>query len=171
MALFVHLAPEKESDSIRRSGIKPRRIRAGALEGYERIVFAMPVTIDFYISHQWLRELKRSGQRSIVGVYFRIPDEQNVMVGHYNQAHAEMTASEAVGLVFHAENAEGYEVVIPRKIDAKEIHEIKHLPQVLGWRYFPDSHGRKPCGCPVCLRRGEIKSKRIREAYESVFSD
>lgn len=171
MALFVHLAPENESDSIRRSGIKPRRIRNGALEGYERIVFAMPLTNDYYVSHQWLRELKRNGQRSIVGIYFRVPDEQIVMVGHYHQAHAEMSASEAVGMVFNAENAEGYEVVIPRKIDAKEIHEIKRLPQVLGWRYDPKSHGRELCGCAVCLRRGEIKSKRIREAYESAFAD
>jgi hypothetical protein len=171
MAFFVHLAPENEADAIRRSGIKPRRIRVGAPEGYERIVFAMPVTSDFFISHQWLRELKRNGQRSIVGVYFRIPDDQIVMVGHYNQAHSEMAASEAVGVVFNAEHAEGYEVIIPRKIEAKEIHEIKRLPQVLGWRYFPESHGQKPCGCPVCLSRGEIKSKRIREAYESTFSD
>ena len=171
MALFVHLASDKDSDSIRRSGIKPRRIGEGAHEGYDRIVFAMPVTDNFYVSHQWLRELKRSGQRTIVGVYFRIPDEQTVMVGHYNQAHAEMTANEASGLIFNLENAEGYEVVIPRKIEADEIHKIKSLPQVLGWRYYPEAKGRKPCGCPVCIRPGEIKSRRIREAYENSFAE
>ena len=169
MALFVHLTSEKDSEAILRSGIKPRRIGEGALDGYERIVFAMPVTNDFYISHQWLRELKRSGQRTIVGVYFRIPDDQPVMVGHYNQAHAEMTASEAAGLIFNLEEAEGYEVVIPRKIEANEIHKIKALPHVLGWRYYPEAKNRKPCGCPVCIGRGEIKSKRIREAYEKSF--
>jgi len=171
MALFVHLASENDSDSIRRTGIKPRRILSDALEGYERVVFAMPVTDNFYVSHQWLRELKRNGQRSIVGVYFRIPDDETVLVGHYNQAHAEMSASEAVGAVFNSENAEGYEVIIRRKIDATEIHDLKRLPHVIGWRYFPGSHGHTPCGCPVCQRRGEINSQRIREAYEKAFAD
>lgn len=129
----------------------------------------MPVTKDFYVSHQWLRELKRSGQRTIFGVYFRIPDEQPVMVGHYNQAHLLLTASEAVGLIFNLPNAEGYEIIIPRRIEADEIHSIKSLPQVLGWRYYPQAKGRKPCGCPVCQPRGEIKSRRIREAYEQSF--
>src|SRR5262249_11895767 len=155
-------APEKQITAIRRSGIKPRRVGASALKGYEHIVFAMPVTCDFYVSHQWLRELKRNGQRTIVGVYFRIPDEQQVMVGHYGQAHLEMTANDAVGLIFNLQNAEGYEVLVPRKIDPEEIHNIKPLPPVLGWRYHPKAKGTKPCGCPVCIGRGEIKSKRIR---------
>ncbi len=86
MALFVHLAPEKETDSIRRGGIKPRRLKQPLADGYDRIVFAMPVTDNFYVSHQWLRELKRIGQRTIVGVYFRIPDEQKVMAGHALQS-------------------------------------------------------------------------------------
>ena len=167
MALFVHLAPEKQSAAIRRSGIKPRHIREGALVGYERVVFAMPVTDDFYVSHQWLRELKRNGQRTIIGVYFRVPDEQRVMVGHYNQAHAEMTANEAAGLIFNLHHAEGYDVLIPRKIEPDEIHNIKRLPQVLGWRYHPQAKGTKPCACPVCIGRGEIKSKHIRDAFEN----
>jgi len=171
MALFVHLAPEKQSASIRRSGVKPQRIGPGAPKGYDRVVFAMPVTNDFYISHQWLRELKRGGQKIFVGVYFRIPDDQAVMVGHYNQTHAQMAASEAAGLVFNLPNAEGYEVMIPRKIDADEILDIKPLPQVLGWRYSPNSKGRKPCGCPVCVPRGEIKSKQIRTDYNSSLDD
>jgi hypothetical protein len=166
MALFVHLAPEKRSASIRRSGIKPQRIGEATWQGYGRVVFAMPVTNDFFVSHQWLRELKRGGQKTIVGVYFRIPDDQTVMVGHYNQAHTQMSANEAAGLIFNLPNAEGYEIIIPRQIDADEIHDIKPLPQVLGWRYYPDSKGRKPCGCPVCVPRGEIKSSRIRKDYE-----
>ena len=166
MAIFVHLARETSAAAIRRSGIKPRRVPRGAPEGFERIVFAMPVTDDFYVSRQWLRELKRNGNRTIVGVYFRIPDEQTVMVGHYNERHRQMTASEAVGVIFNRRNAEGFEVVIPRKIEADEIHDIRSLPQVVGWRYYPAAKGKKPCGCPVCCPGGEIKSKRIREAYE-----
>jgi len=153
MALFIHLASEKQTASIRRTGIRAQRVRKGAYGDFDRVVFAMPVTNNFYVSHQWLRELKRSGQRTTFGVYFRIPDEQDVMVGHYNQAHLQMTASEAVGLIFNLPSAEGYEILIPRRIDADEIHSIKSLPQVLGWRYYPTAKGRKPCGC------------RIREAY------
>jgi hypothetical protein len=170
MALFVHLAPEKDSDSIRRAGIKPRRLKQPLRDGYDRIVFAMPVTNDFYVSHQWLRELKRNGQRTIVGVYFRIPDDQLVLVGHYNQNHTELTSAEAVGVIFNAEQPEGFEVIIPRKIEAGEIHKINALPQVTGWRYYPAAKGRKPCGCPFCTK-GDIKSKRIRGAYERSFEN
>jgi hypothetical protein len=171
MALFVHLAPEKQSATIRRGGIKPHRFYGSVPTGYERVVFAMPVTDDFYISHQWLRELKRGGQKTIVGVYFRIPDSQRVLVGHYARAHAEMTASEAAGMLFNLPRAEGYEVLIARKIEPDEIHDIRSLPQVVGWRYSPTSKGQKPCGCPVCLPRGEIKSKRIREADRKSLED
>jgi hypothetical protein len=170
MALFVHLASDKDRDSIRRSGIKTRRVRRALSDGYERVVFAMPVTKDFYVSHQWLRELKRAGQRTIVGVYFRIPDGETVLVGHYNQAHSEMAANEAVGVVFNSGQTEGFEVVIPRKIEPEEIHRVKTLPQVLGWRYYPEAKGRNPCGCPYCTK-GDIKSKRIRDAYDRSLDD
>jgi hypothetical protein len=170
MAMFVHLAAEKKSNAIRRGGIKPRRLKQPLAEGYDRIVFAMPVTDNFYVSHQWLRELKRNGQRTIVGVYFRIPDDQLVMVGHYNQNHQVLTAVEAVGVVFNAEQPEGFEVIIPRKIEAGEIQKIGSLPQIMGWRYYPDAKGKKPCGCPYCTK-GDINSKRIREAYEKSFGE
>lgn len=170
MALFIHLASEKDCTSIRRSGIKAQRVRTVLLEGYERVVYAMPVTMDFYVSHQWLRELKRDGQRIMVGIYFRIPDIQKVLVGHYHQSHTEMTASEAVGTIFNTGQAEGFEVIIPRKIRPQEIHRVKVLPQVLGWRYYPEAKGRKPCGCPYCTK-GDIKSKRIRDAYEKSFKE
>lgn len=170
MASFVHLASEKDAAAIRRSGIKPQRVSNAPLDGYERIIFAMPVTKDFHVSHQWLRELKRGGQRTIVGVYFRIPDSQRVLVGHYNQPHTEMQASEAVGVVFNTEQPEGFEVIVPRKVEPSEIHRVKALPQVLGWRYYPDAKGNKPCGCPFCIK-GDIKSKRIRNAYERSFEE
>ncbi len=163
MALFVHLANEKETNSIRRVGIKPRRQSQLVAYGFRRIVFAMPVVDNFYVSHQWLRELKRKGQRTIVGVYFRIPDNQQVMVGHYNQSHQIMLASEAVGVVFNNERPEGFEVIIPRRIAPAEVLKINSLPQVMGWRYYPDAKGKRPCGCPYCIK-GDIKSKRIREA-------
>ncbi|HYL98915.1 MAG TPA: hypothetical protein VEZ90_08160 [Blastocatellia bacterium] len=127
----------------------------------------MPVTRDFYVSHQWLRELKRRGGSSIVGVYFRVPDDQLVWVGRYNKEHKEMSAAEAAALMM-SEKVEGYEVVIPRRIERKEIHRVKHLPQVVGWRYYPESHGRRPCGCPYC-QQGSYKARRLRERYEKEF--
>ncbi len=92
MAMFVHLTPEKSVDAIRRGGIKARL----ADESRPKGVFAMPVTADFYVSHQWLRELKRGGQRTICAVYFRIPDEERVYIGHYAAEPLETTAPSSV---------------------------------------------------------------------------
>jgi len=162
MTMFVHLAPEKLAATIRRDGIKPHRYRTWPAPG----VYAMPVVRNFVISHQWLRELKGRGQRTIVGVYFRIPDDEVVLVGHYREHHDSFTADRAAALIMEADDPEGLEVVVSRKILADEIHRIRRLPQVLGWRYMPKAHGKRPCGCPVCLGRGTIKSRRLRENYE-----
>jgi hypothetical protein len=161
MAMFVHLTSENSAKVIMRNGISRLRARSDRPHG----VFAMPVTRNFFVSHQWLRELKRDGQRAIAGVYFRIPDEEVIWVGHYNQAHQQMTAAEAVALVMLGENREGYEVIIPRRIEKNEIHRIKSLPQVVGWRYYPGAHGKRPCGCPFC-QRGNYGARKLREEYE-----
>ena len=73
MAMFVHLAPESRVALIRRNGIRRMRQAGGDFPGG---VFAVPVTRNFYVSHQWLRELKRSNQGAIAGVYFRIPEPE-----------------------------------------------------------------------------------------------
>lgn len=162
MATFVHIAPAKSINSIKRAGIKTSK----GGEGYPDGVFAQAVTPNFFISHQWLRELKRNGYRVFYGVYFSISDDETVWVGHYNQQPITTTASEAIGIVQNNDNSLGYQVYIPRKIEKKEILKIRYLPQNIGWRYYPEAHRKKPCGCPVCLRRGEIKSQRIREKWE-----
>jgi hypothetical protein len=36
------------------------------------------------------------GSRTIVGVYFKIRDEEPVLVGHYGRAHSEMRATDAI---------------------------------------------------------------------------
>jgi hypothetical protein len=100
-----------------------------------------------------------------VGVYFRVRNAERVLVGHYNQAHQAMTAAEAVAAIAASDTAEGFQVIVPRKIAAREIHRVRRLPQVVGWRYFPKSHGRKPCGCPFC-QRGLYGARKLREAYE-----
>ena len=162
MAMFVHLAPQKVAAAIRRNGVN--RLRKNHVP--EPGIYASPVVRNFFVSHQWLRELKRRGAGPIVGVYFRIPDDQKVWVAHYRNAHRSMSAAEAVGLIMHAAESEGFEVIIPRKIDASEIHRIRTLQQVVGWRYYPGAHGNKPCGCPYC-QRGEYGAKKLRRAYES----
>lgn len=161
--MFVHFAPESAVANIRRRGIA--RSRRAARNGCPRGTYSVPVTRDFYLSHQWLRELKRRNGSTLAAVYFRIPDDEWVWVGHYNQAHRPMTAVEAVALFMAAENREGWEVVVPRRIEAKEIHRTKVLSQILGWRYFPGAKGRPPrCSCSYCTR-GLFGSRRLRARY------
>lgn len=159
MAMFVHLAQESQVARIKRNGIRLfRRKVARSLNG----VYAMPVTRSFYASHQWLRELKRRNNGLIVGIYFRIPDSQLVCIGHYNQAHRWMSAAEATKEFLKAEDSSGWEIIVPRAIEAREIHRVRRLPQLVGWRFYPTAKGRKPCACKFCTR-GDYGAKRLRE--------
>lgn len=158
MATFVHIADEKHAKSIARTGLK--RVKQSNFQA----VFAMPVIENFLISHQWLRELKRTGFKTAVGVYFKLPDNEAVWIGHYQQTKILTTAAHAVA-VLHQTQALGFEVLIPRTIKPSEIKTIRALPQTLGWRYFPEAKGKPPfCGCDYC-QRGQIKSKRIKAMY------
>lgn len=164
MAMFVHVTPESQAAKILRSGISKPRKSHGEFPGG---VFAVPVTLNFFISHQWLRELKRRNRGPICGIYFRIPDEQRVWVGHYSQAHCWMTASRAIAIFMEADDAQGWEVIIPRRIDASEIHRVRSLPQVVGWRYKPGANGKPPfCTCKFCTR-GDYGSARMRKRLGS----
>jgi hypothetical protein len=125
-------------------------------------VFAVPVTRNFFNSHQWLRELKRRHRGPIVGVYFRIPDTELVWVGHNGRAHQWMLSAQAQGEFSKADDAQGWEVVVPRRIDCDEIRRVRRLPQVVGWRYKPGSNGQRPfCTCKFCTR-GEYGARRLR---------
>lgn len=160
MALFVHLAPEAQVRLIRRTGI--RRLRKGSA-GRPGGVYAVPMTQNFYVSHQWLRELKRFHPGPMIAVQFRIPDPEQVWVGHYHRTHRSMTASEAVAEFMAAEDPLGWEVIIPRMIKPSEIHRTRRLPQVLGWRFSPEAKGKPPCClCRYCIR-GEYGSRRLRD--------
>ena len=160
MPLFVHLTQEKNVNRILRNGIAPARKRMNCPHG----VFAMPVTRNFYVSHQWLRELKRRGHETVAAVYFRIPDHTMVWIGHYQRSHQQMTAAEGLALISGQSNAEGYEVIVPDRISRSQLHRVKRLRQIVGWRYYPGAHGRKPCGCPVC-QRGDYGARRIRGKF------
>ena len=159
--MFVHLTPEKNVKTILRNGLSRIRKSSNRPHG----IFAMPVTRNFFVSHQWLRELKRGGSGPIAAIYFRIPDEEVVWIGHYNQAHQQMTAAEAAAEITNNKSPEGYEVIIPRRIEKAEIKRAKILPQVTGWRYYPGAQGKKPCGCSFC-QRGNYGARRLREGFE-----
>lgn len=164
MAMFVHLTPASRAPLMRRNGI--RRLRR-AFRDLPSGVFAVPVTRNFYISHQWLRELKRRNQGPIVGIYFRISDDEQIWVGHYNQNHRLMRAAAVIAEFSSADDVMGWEVVIPRRIDSKEIHRVRDLPQVVGWRYYPGAKGKPPfCTCKFCTR-GEYGANRLRKRLGS----
>ena len=158
MPLLVHLACDGDVAAIARGGIRPGKGRPG--------IYAMPVMPNFVASHQWLRELKRNGGRSLSGVYFRIPDTEAVLFGHYGRTPVPVTAAQATGAILHAPDPLGMQIVVPRKVRPGEILRIRRLPQTLGWRYWPKAHGVKPCGCPACLGRGDIKSRKLRAEFE-----
>jgi hypothetical protein len=185
MPVFVHLTSQCNVASIRRGGIGLRK-RLFRPRG----VYAMPVTRNFYISHQWLRELRRLGGGTIVAVYFRVRDDEPVEVGHYDSLHRTMTAAEAAGLLMAAEtrdpaaerardraskavrgggrlpsSPEGYQVIIPRRIEPREIVRVKALPQVVGWRYKPGANGTPPCTC-ICCSRGEYGIRKLLRRVE-----
>jgi len=125
-------------------------------------IFALPVIENFLISHQWVRELKRRGFREAVGVYCTIPDSEIVWAGRYNAAKQQMTAVQAAGLLRQTQML-GFETIIPRSVPPCEIRYVRAIPQILGWRYFPEAKGRPPyCGCSYC-QRGNIKSRGLQE--------
>jgi len=161
MPLFVHIADERNSASIKRSGLKLAKSFPGQSTG----VFALPVINNFMLTHQWVRELKRRGFRTAVGVYFRVPDGEPLFVGRYNEEKVASTASLAAAR-FRKEQMLGFETIIPRSIEACEIHAIRALPQKVGWRYFPDAHAKGIfCGCKFCVK-GEYNSRKLRERWE-----
>jgi hypothetical protein len=187
MPIFVHLTSQRNLASIRRGGIGAikKRLRP-------RGVYALPVTPNFQVSHQWLRELRRLGGGTILGIYFRIPDDEPVEIGHYDSLHLPTTAAEAVALMMSAEkqdpnaarasdraskavrhgrklpsSPEGFEVIVPRVVAPSEIVRVKALPQVVGWRYRPGANGSPPCLCMCCERGSYGVNKLLRRVEEA----
>lgn len=172
MPTFVHLAPERDVKRIVAHSIKGAQRHLRVKNGYEEIahaVYCMPILPgNFHMTHQWLRELKRGGQRTIIGIYFALKSDEPVWVGRYNEPHRNMPAGEAIKILTKLADAEGWEIVVPRSIAAKEIKKTRALPQNVGWRYMPKSHTTKPfCPCPYCISPGSIKSRRLRDRLEA----
>jgi hypothetical protein len=163
MATFVHLTSAKLASHIHRGGIRPVERYGKRSPG----IFAMPVAPSYLISHQWARELRKWRSGRIVGVYFRLPDDEQVLVGRYNREHERMTAAEAVAAIMRLEHeALGYEVIIPRDISPGAILRMRSISSRIGWRHFPGAHGRRPCGCPACVGRGVYNSQRLRRDFQ-----
>lgn len=154
MPTLVHLADERHAAKIKKNGLKMGR----------RGLFCMPVLPHFYVSHQWLRELKRFGGKTFVGVYFKTESSEKVYAGRYNEPHRHIELGEAIREIITIEDPLGYELILDRKITSGEIEKIRHLPQNIGWRYQPHAKGKPPCGCKFC-QRGKVKSKKVRENF------
>jgi hypothetical protein len=156
MVSFIHIADKNDEQAILRNGIKASKHRTG-VPG----VYATPVVPNFATTHQWARELKRRGLRTLICVQFKIPDGDSVLVGKYDGEKLQMTAAEAMGAVLKHTDPTGLEVLVPRKITAREITRTYAAPRITGWRYFPNAKGKQPfCHCKWC-NRGEIRASRI----------
>lgn len=160
MPTFVHVTSEDAAKKARRGGIRTAKMHGQPSRG----IYAMPVTPNFQISHQWVREMKRWRRGMVVGVYFRIPDDELVWVGRYNKQPQQMTAAQAAAHVMSQAAMTGLQVVIPRRIVPPEILRVRRLPQLVGWRHYPDAHGKRPWACECC-QKGEYGSRKIREKY------
>ena len=162
MPQFIHITDERQLKHIERSGI-----RAAHWRGHGRCVYATPVLKDFLVSHQWLRELKRRGIKTMGAVQFEIPDTEPVLVGPYNLPHMKVTAAQAVKIFMEHSTGLGLETLIARRIEPKEIRRTYVPPQVVGWRYTPDAHGKPPfCYCDYC-QKGSINSRKLRDRYKA----
>ncbi|MFD7453464.1 HEAT repeat domain-containing protein [Kitasatospora sp. NPDC059827] len=166
MAMFVHLTAAANTPRIRRAGIRADSRGQGGVRG----VYCFPVLPSYTLTHQWLRELARFGPKgALSAVHVRLDDAQEVLVGHYRDrakgAQQWLTAAEAVARVAAQPDPRGWEVVVPRAISTREVHRIRAVPQVAGWRYVPDAHGTRPCTCFGCRIRGEYGGRRLRERH------
>lgn len=160
---FVHLTTDKRARSIKRAGIS-----CDSRGGF----YAMPVTANFVATHQWMRELRRfqNGRACYIGIYFRLPDDDVVRVGRYNQPHCEMSAAAAAKLIATEPEPFGFEVIVPHALRPSAITKIRVLPQGIGWRYFPAAHGSLPVKCmfPCCMPLGTFGARRLRERYANL---
>ncbi|MFD0401920.1 HEAT repeat domain-containing protein [Kitasatospora sp. NPDC127121] len=167
MAMFVHLTAAANAPRIRRAGIRADSRGQGGVRG----LYCFPVLPSYPLTHQWLRELARFGTGgSLVAVHLRLDDTQQVLAGHYRDrardAQQRVPAAEAVRRIAELADPRGWEVFVPRAVGAREVHRIRGVPQVSGWRYQPNAHGTRPCPCMGCQPVGGYGSRRLRERHQ-----
>jgi hypothetical protein len=168
MPRLLHLAPATLEHRIRRSGLRGRSWTLPTTDGpqaYDEAIFAMPVTADIQVSHQWLRELRqwRGGVR-MAAVVFRMDSAEPALFGRYGQPRRRGTLGEAVrGLM---EDPWGSELVLHGPIPASAVVSIAVPRQDIGWTGGPGQH--VDCTCPCCLPHGHPKLvRRLRARYHA----
>jgi hypothetical protein len=144
--------------------LEPKIMRSGLRAAYG--VYAFPVLPSHTLTHQWTREIMKWKRQPMIGVYFRIPDDEVVSFGRYGAVQRTLPAARAVGEIREESDPRGFQVIINRTIRPKDVTRITPLRGVLGWRHKPDAHGRKPCGCPGCVATGEPGGRKLRLRYE-----
>jgi hypothetical protein len=159
MPTLVHITDEKHVPAILRSGIRLSR-------GRQPVVYFMPVLQSHFISHQWVRELRRGGAKVLVGVYFRLSSSEPVWAGRYNQPHEPMALGEAIDALRALEDPLGFEIFMDRPVPASAIQKVRAVPPTVGWRYMPHAHGKPLCVCPACIPKGGIKSKQLKQRLD-----
>ncbi|MFJ9695950.1 HEAT repeat domain-containing protein [Kitasatospora sp. NPDC101183] len=166
MAMFVHLTSAATAPRIRRAGVRAASPGQSGVRG----VYLFPVLPSYTLTHQWLRELARFGPKgALVAVHVRLDDDEQVLVGHYGDKWRDRQkwtpAGEAVARIAALADPRGWEVLLPRAVTAREVHRIRSVPQVAGWRYVPNAHGTRPCLCQGCRPYGNYGDRRLRERH------
>lgn len=159
MVQFVHIFDARLRNKIKRGGIRAPR--------HSRGIFAMPVLTNHLATHQWLRELRRRRKVPMMAVQFRVPGEEPVHIGRYNEEHLQTTAAQAAAIARLHQAPFGLEVILSGPVSPRAIVRFYVPPKIVGWRYAPQARGREPCPCPYC-QRGLPFSQRIRRRYGQV---
>jgi hypothetical protein len=151
MAKFVTIKTMKRAQAIERSGLikaRPARFLLPTKRGIDqyltwhyKAVFAMPVSTNYMVSHQWIAEIKRIyAHMPVSAIYFDVPDGQMLYYGHYAGAKVKAAAAQ-VSAYFYEElqkddysNLIGFEVMIPSDIEGS-IKTVKHDMKLTGWRH------------------------------------
>ncbi len=140
MAQFIHLFDETNAARIRRGGIRIAKASWRRLNG----VFLFPLTENFVVNHQWMRELRRRRGQVILAARIRIDDAEHVLLGKYNEPHMQVRAAEAIGIVRKHTDPMGLQVILPRSVKPGEIESVYRPPKIIGWRFYPGARGRRP---------------------------
>lgn len=158
---FVHVMPERLAARVRAAGLAARSTgRSGG-----RGVYLMPTLPSYTLTHQWVRELSRWHPGPYTAADVRLADDEQVWAGRYSEVPLLVTAAEAMGMARDGRDVRGFEVFVPRRIAAGEIRRIRKITKPVGWRYLPDAHGRRPCGCVACLRPGTYGAATLRRRF------
>lgn len=147
MAVLLHITDLRHGRAIRHSGLK-----AGS-----RGIYAVPVTSDYMTTHQWSRELKRSGAKIPIAVYFRMPGKSIVRVGRYNKPHRSMSLSDAIAMYLKRAQPLGFEIIFDDDVPRRNVLRIKPMRRPTGWRFSPTAKGTQPD-----VWRGEYGAARTR---------